>query len=332
MQSQMVIHGTAGSLRVDLFAMFLAPRCNSPAQGRRTGGQRLCGVVAAAGRRARGGLALRARRGAGLPGPARPGRGLLPPACRRSAPASVGRGRRGDRRVDGEGGRAPPRPTRPTAGPLQLLLYDRRSWSRARPARSASSVVRRLLPTASACGLSCGVSQSGHWTAWTIASATLATPWPWIRLWPARSVVIHCGAAMSGGWPEQYGARWSARRTWSTPAAATTCTSWCTSARSRSSTGPARRGARSARARRSSRVRRSAAPTRVRSSRRSVPSRRPRRPGSRALILRPGLIFGGGISPLGGSVRPPGRWALAHPRRRPSAASAHLHRRRRRRD
>ena len=88
MQSQLIIHGTKGVLRVDLFAMFHGKRAATPlpkaAERLR---QRVHRLDPAADRRPDRRLQVRAQGGPGVPGPARPRRRLLPPARRRRAAA-----------------------------------------------------------------------------------------------------------------------------------------------------------------------------------------------------------------------------------------------------
>ena len=92
MQSQMIIHGTSGVLRVDLFAMFLGKRSSTPLP---KAAERVVNAFAdslqAARRRPGRRLEVRAQGGAGLPGPARPRRRLLPPARGRRTAARLGR-------------------------------------------------------------------------------------------------------------------------------------------------------------------------------------------------------------------------------------------------
>ena len=86
MQSQMIIHGTSGVLRADLFAMFLGKRSSTPLP---KAAERVVNAYAdslqAAGRRAGRRVEVRAQGGTGVPGPARPRGRLLQPARGRAS-------------------------------------------------------------------------------------------------------------------------------------------------------------------------------------------------------------------------------------------------------
>ena len=123
--------------------------------------------------------------------------------------------------------------------------------------------------------------------------------------------VIHAGAAMAGGWPEHYGSTVVGTRNVVDACRGTACVSWSTSARCRSSTGPARRdaGRSSEDAPLEPRAEERGAYTRAKLEAERIVSEAAAA-GLPCVILRPGQIFGGGIPLVNGSVarRAGSRW------------------------
>ena len=207
MQSQLIIHGTQGrAARRSVRDVPRQARVDAAAEGGRAPRQRVHRFDPAADRRADRRVEVRAQGGPGVPGPARPRRRLLPPARRGRAAAGLRRGRRAGRALGREGrarGRRRPRGAAravPRCRSKVPFLVTGASGSLGTAVVQAAA--RRGPPRAR---VRSAASRRRPRTASSTRSATSAIRPPSTARSQGAEIVIHCGAAMKGGWPEHKG-------------------------------------------------------------------------------------------------------------------------------